>query len=208
MLLSLFLSFVAYLALRCVFNPVNWCDLFTSHSPFIVFCERDITSESHGTPVHISTTVYTLNFFQSLLSVALLLSLVLILCKKQGRRNWQLICTRWEQSYLLLCAGSRQLRRWHLLVSLASYWFDNLGIFTEGNLLLSTSKLPLGVTNKESWPLCIKQISGAVAGDSSLQDRWVAHYLLPLLFSLVSLPFSFYFCVPNQKYQKYLLPCQ
>ena len=39
-----------------------------------------------------------------------------------------------------------------------------------------------------------------------LQDRGVAHYLLSLLFSLVSLPFSFYFCVPNQKYQKYLLP--
>src|SRR3954470_18203034 len=51
----------------------------------------------------------------------------------------------------------------------------------------------------------IKRISGAVAGDSSRQDRGVAHYLLPLLFSLFSLPFSFYFCVPNQKYQKYLL---
>src|SRR3954470_4327550 len=51
----------------------------------------------------------------------------------------------------------------------------------------------------------IKRISGAVAGDSSRQDRGVAHYLLSLLFSLVSLPFSFYFCVPNQKYQKYML---
>src|SRR3954462_13107910 len=49
------------------------------------------------------------------------------------------------------------------------------------------------------------KISGAVAGDSSLQDRGVAHYLLSLLFSLVSLPFCFYFFVPNQKYQKYLL---
>src|SRR4051812_48131779 len=53
----------------------------------------------------------------------------------------------------------------------------------------------------------IKPISGAVVGDSSLQDRGVAHYLLPLLFSLVSLPFSFYLCVPYQKYQKYLLSC-
>ena len=33
-----------------------------------------------------------------------------------------------------------------------------------------------------------RQISGAVAGDSSLQDRGVAHYVLSLLFSLVSLP--------------------
>src|SRR3954471_16240853 len=31
-----------------------------------------------------------------------------------------------------------------------------------------------------------RQISGAVAGDSNLQDRGFAHYLLPLLFSLVS----------------------
>ena len=53
----------------------------------------------------------------------------------------------------------------------------------------------------------MKQISGTVAGDSSLQDRGVAHYLLSFIFSLVSLLFSLYICVPYQKYQKYLLPC-
>ena len=77
----------------------------------------------------------------------------------------------------------------------------NLGIFAEGNLLLSCiSNLTLGVTNegRES----IKLISGAVAGDSTLQDRGVAHYLLSLLFSHVSLPFSFFFCVLYQKYKK------
>src|SRR4051812_15728179 len=63
--------------------------------------------------------------------------------------------------------------------------------------------LPLDVTNEGRE--AIKPISGAVAGDSSLQDRGVSHYLLSLLFSLFSLPFSFYFCVPYQKYQKYLL---
>src|ERR1041384_3054232 len=67
----------------------------------------------------------------------------------------------------------------------------------------ATSNLPLGVTNEGRE--AIKPISGSFAGDSSLQDRGVAHYLLSLLFSLVSLPFYFYFCVPNQKYQKYLL---
>src|SRR4051812_40127702 len=74
----------------------------------------------------------------------------------------------------------------------------------------ATSHLPLGITNegRENYiPHRIKQISGAVAGDSSLQDRGVTHYLLSLVFSLVSLPFSFYLCVPYQKYQKYLLPC-
>ena len=75
----------------------------------------------------------------------------------------------------------------------------NLSIFAKGNLLLHCiSNLPLGVTNEGRED--IKQIFGAVAGDSSLLDRGVAHYLLSLLFSLVSLPFSFYFCVLNQKY--------
>src|SRR3954469_5887581 len=37
------------------------CNLFTSHSLFIVFWERDITSEHHGTLVHIFTVVYTFN---------------------------------------------------------------------------------------------------------------------------------------------------
>src|SRR4051812_19614523 len=65
--------------------------------------------------------------------------------------------------------------------------------------------LPLWVTNKGRE--AIKAISGAVAGDSSLQDRGVAHYLLSFLFSLVSLPFSLYLCVPYQKYQKNQIPC-
>src|SRR4051812_21138481 len=50
-----------------------------------------------------------------------------------------------------------------------------------------------------------QQISGAVAGDSSLQDRGVAHYLLSLFFSLVSLPFSLYYCVPYKKIPKILV---
>ena len=64
--------------------------------------------------------------------------------------------------------------------------------------------LPLWVTNEEVLSTPIKAISGAVSGDSKLQDRGVAHYLLPLPFSLVSLLFSLYFCllVFNQKVQK------
>src|SRR3954469_22835777 len=61
--LPLFCSIVS-IALR-FYPQLSSCDLFTLHSPFIVFWERDITSESHGTPVNISTTVYTF----SLLSV-------------------------------------------------------------------------------------------------------------------------------------------
>ena len=48
----------------------------------------------------------------------------------------------------------------------------------------------------------MKKISSAVAGDSSLQDRGVACYPLPLHFSLVSLLFSFCFRVLYQKPKK------
>src|SRR4051812_1989617 len=67
----------------------------------------------------------------------------------------------------------------------------NLSIFDKGNLLLRHIKPSTWGNQRGDLPLCIKQISGADAGDSSLQDRGVAHYLLSLLFSLVSLPFSF-----------------
>ena len=56
------------------------CNSFTSHSCFIVFWERDITSEYHGTPVHITITdhiryllsafTYYLQQYLSLLSLA------------------------------------------------------------------------------------------------------------------------------------------
>src|SRR4051812_39790691 len=58
--LPFFCSIVS-IAVRLLSCRLPSCDLLTSHSPFIVFCERDITSESHGTPVHISITVYTLS---------------------------------------------------------------------------------------------------------------------------------------------------
>ena len=51
-----------------------------------------------------------------------------------------------------------------------SYWFDNFGIFTEGNLLLyCISNLPLAVTNEGRE--AIKKIFGAVAGDSKYQQK-------------------------------------
>jgi hypothetical protein len=58
---------------------------------------------------------------------------------------------------------------------------------------LSTSQPYTWGNQRGALTGAIKLISGAVAGDSSLQDRGVAHYLLPLLFSFVSLLFSFCF---------------
>jgi hypothetical protein len=44
-----------------------------------------------------------------------------------------------------------------------SYWFDNLGFTTEGNLLLCSSYLPLGVPNWVPQHRTIKHFSDAVA---------------------------------------------
>src|SRR3954469_6551259 len=61
---------------------------------------------------------------------------------------------------LVVCAGPgevsnlgcerRHCSLYHLLVSFGVLRETNLGIFARGNLLLSTSNLPLGVTNEES----------------------------------------------------------
>src|SRR3954468_11229937 len=45
---------------------------YHSHDYFIVFWERDITSEHHRTPVHISNTVYTRYQFSALFTFPLL----------------------------------------------------------------------------------------------------------------------------------------
>src|ERR1041385_4331768 len=75
----------------------------------------------------------------------------------------------------------------------------NLSIFAKGNLLPHCISPSTWGNQRGELPLCIKQISGAVVGDSTLQDRGVAHYLLSLLFSLVSLPFSFFIFVSFTK---------
>src|SRR3954469_21183141 len=101
---------------------------------------------------------------------------------------------------LVVCAGPRQPRLQSgnnfCAVETFLYFCESAGdkpwYLHRGKLpLCCVSNLPLGVTNEGREAM--KLISGAVAGDSSLQDRGVAHYLLSLIFSLVSLPFSFCF---------------
>src|SRR4051812_33493222 len=82
-------------------------------STFIVFWERDITSENHGTPVHLHIIVHTNYLLSAFTFTTTFLSLALILCKRQGRRNGQLLCSRWEQSYLF-CAGPGEVNNLRL----------------------------------------------------------------------------------------------
>ena len=104
-----------------------------------------------------------------------------------------------------LCCERRHCSLYHLLVDPRSPTGDKPWYLRQGKFAAMLHHyLPLGVTNEERIinSRAIKQISGAVAGDSTLQDRGVEHYLLPLLFSLVSLLSSFCFRVLYQKPQK------
>ena len=56
---------------------------------------------------------------------------------------------------------------YHLLVYFASPTETNLGIFAEGNLLLSTSNLPLGVTSEEQYFSAISKLSNGTSGGAS-----------------------------------------
>src|SRR3954469_12766504 len=76
------------------------CDLFNSLALLSSFGRETSLVDITG-PRSIFTPLFTPSiYFLFLLSVPLL-SLALILCRQQGRRNLQLLCTRWEQSYLL-----------------------------------------------------------------------------------------------------------
>ena len=141
-------------------------------STFIVFWERDITSENHGTPVHLHIIVHTTIYFLLLLLLVPIYLLCLILCKRQGRRNWKLLCTRWEQSYLLFASPGQlnvraisgaiardfkyESRQPPISGDVATYLSilgvlreTNLSIFAEGTCRCTASHLPLGVTNEE-----------------------------------------------------------
>src|ERR1041385_7523136 len=56
------------------------CNMFSSHGYFIVFWERDITSEHHEIPVHTTTTVYTINLLSVFTFQFLSLSIIIIPC--------------------------------------------------------------------------------------------------------------------------------
>ena len=108
-------------------------------STFIIFLERDITSENHGTPVHISTFTFSsyfqLHFF--------LLRWSFVNDKAGGIDNSSVLVG--SNVTCCVCAGPRQPRHQFgknfcaldtVLYLFESSWYVNLGMFTEGNLLL------------------------------------------------------------------------
>ena len=66
----------------------------------------------------------------------------------------------------MLCADSTSIGAVDTFRStFISYWFDNLGFITEGNLLLHSSYLPLGVSQRTCELHVSSQFSSTVAGE-------------------------------------------
>ena len=175
---------------------------------FNVFWERDITSEIHGTPIHIYTTVYTLNLLLVLnfSCCYYLLHWSFVNSKVGGIDNSselvgsKVICCC-EQVHVNSLARSNFWRRCHLLVSLESYWsILNLSIFAKGNLLLRyISNLPLGVTNEGRE--AIKQFLAPLPGTQvyKIGELHTIFYLCFLVLLAYLSVFTFVSLIKNTK---------
>ena len=119
------------------------CNLFTQHVSNLSW--RDTTSEL-WTPVHSFTSEYkytTIITFCIFLQVTTIFHTIrLILCFQQAGEIDNLTVTLGQSFLVVLCAG----------LLLKSYWFDNLGFFLRENLLLHSSYLPLGVSQRTCDP--------------------------------------------------------
>jgi hypothetical protein len=135
---------------------------------------RDTTSEL-WTPVQFPLYCFTVYFYSlclhSCITITFYHSIHSILCSQQTSEIDNLIevgskvlgcvvsrfhiAARWRSSYINYApafsgaivrsvAKLASITFWSLVFS---YWFDNLGFTTEGNLLLCSSYLPLGVPN-------------------------------------------------------------
>src|SRR3954466_592777 len=128
-------------------------------STFIVFWERDITSESHGTPVHISTTVYTLNLLLVLLSVTtIIISRVdpFVNGKAGGIDNPSVLV---GSKVICICVQFHVKRRDTFLYFCESYWRQTLVSLPREICRYATSHLPLGVTSEEHYFSAIRTLT-------------------------------------------------
>src|SRR3954465_13879206 len=93
-------------------------------------------------------------YFLFLLSVAAtitFLPLCLILCKQQGRRDWQPLCTRWEQSYLFLCAGPGEVSNLGSIVHFTTFLDPSESYGRQTLVSLPRENLPLHYISPCTW---------------------------------------------------------
>src|ERR1041385_1738066 len=157
--LPFFCSIVS-IAVRSKSCRLPFCNLFTSHSSFIVFWERDITSEHH-----VSRSISLLLFqtiFTFLLLLAIIVTCVLPFVNNKTGEIDNLSELRWEQSYLCLCAGPGQgsnfcLKWRHCFLATylslpESYEFDTQPwcLHQGKSCCCPTSHLPLGIYQRRA----------------------------------------------------------
>ena len=147
--------------MRSIFCQLPSCNLFTQHVSYLLW--RDTTSEL-WTPVHSFTLIkqpQTANcsFFILCNLILIFHTIRLILCFQQASEIDNLTVSLGQSSLIVLCVGSTSTVQTpcdsyfsgavdNLLKSCCSYWFDNLGFFLRENLLLTTSYLPLGLSQR------------------------------------------------------------
>jgi hypothetical protein len=163
-LIVILMTYVRYL------YSINCPTVICLPSMLLFILWRDTTSELWTLvqfPLHCYYHLLLLALFTFLHTITFYHSIRLILCLQQTGEIDNLIIS-WGQSSWLCCVGSMLLLVksftpivssgadvWSVvkLASIAfwslafSYWFDNLGFTTKGNLLLCSLYLPLGVPN-------------------------------------------------------------
>ena len=134
------------------------CNLFTQHFSYLSW--RDTTSEL-WTPVHSFTSEYTiyckhcsLYFLQANI---IFHTIRLILCFQQASEIDTLSVSLGQSILVLLCADSTSTSIVDTFENiLNSYQFDNLGFLLRENLLLHSSYLSLGVSQRACVSRAIK----------------------------------------------------
>ena len=121
--------------------------IYHGETPLVNYGPRSIfTSETQSTAI-----IYFLHFLQVTFIIH---TIRLILCDQQAGEIDNLTVTLGQSLLVVLC---RCLSK--------SYWFDNLGFFLRENLLLYSSYLPLGVSQRACDQRTSNLFSDAIAGD-------------------------------------------
>ena len=196
------------------------CNLFTQHVSYLLW--RDTTSEL-WTPVHSFTLIkqpQTANcsFFILCNLILIFHTIRLILCFQQASEIDNLTVSLGQSSLIVLCADSTSTVQTpcdsyfsgavdNLLKSCCSYWFDNLGFFLRENLLLTTSYLPLGVSQRTCVSRHQAIFLAPLPGRQQSSARGVSRFQsLYFVFVLLSLFYFILFAFNYQKHKK-LVTC-
>src|ERR1041384_1528271 len=147
--LPFFCSIVS-IAVRSSSCQLPFCNLFTSHSSFIVFWERDITREHHVSRSISSLLFPRLFTFLLLLSVAIIIPCVLPFVNNKTGEIDNLSELRWEQSYRVCVQVRVSCVADTYLSSLESYWRQTLVSSPREICCCTTSRPPLGVYQRRA----------------------------------------------------------